>query len=103
MMRIRLSRNAATFLKGEKRYLEQFNPRAAETVLRQLRDALRLLSEYPQAGISDGLLDGRRRFVSGDYVIHYRVEGTLLQISHIRHGRQLPPGLEKDEDLPEDR
>lgn len=49
-MRIKLSKNATLFLRNEHRYLSQFNPRAADNVLRQLRAALRMLAEYPQAG-----------------------------------------------------
>jgi plasmid stabilization system protein ParE len=97
-MRIKLSKDAGIFLKSEQRYLEQFNPRAADTVLRQLRAALRLLADYPQAGSPHPALEGRRRFVSGDYVIDYRIAGRLLEVSHIRHGRQLPPDLDRDDD-----
>lgn len=46
-MRIKLSKNAGLFLKSEQRYLEHFNPRAADAFLRQLRAALRLLGQYP--------------------------------------------------------
>ena len=67
-------------------------------MLRQLRASLRLLIEYPEAGRPHGALDGRRRFVSGDYVIDYRIVGRLVEVSHIRHGRQLPPALEEDVD-----
>lgn len=97
-MRIKLSKDAGLFLRSEQRYLEQFNPRAADNVLRQLRASLRLLVEYPEAGRPHGALDGRRRFVSGDYVIDYRIVGRLVEVSHIRHGRQLPPALEEDVD-----
>jgi plasmid stabilization system protein ParE len=100
-MRIKLSKDAGLFLKSEQRYLEQFNPRAADAVLRQLRAALRLLSDYPEAGSPHAALDGRRRFVSGDYVIDYRIAGRFLDVSHIRHGRQLPPDLDADEDIGE--
>ncbi|TWF57009.1 type II toxin-antitoxin system RelE/ParE family toxin [Neorhizobium alkalisoli] len=102
-MRIRLSKNAGKFLKNEQRYLEHFNPRAAENVMRQLWKSLHHLAEYPQAGSDDPALPGRRHFVSGDYHIRYRVDGRFLAVSHIHHGRQLPPDLEKDEDLPADK
>jgi len=45
------------------------------------------------------MLEGRRRFVSGDYVIDYRISGGFLEVSHIRHGRQLPPDLDAGEDV----
>jgi plasmid stabilization system protein ParE len=98
-MRIRISKDASAFLRNEQRYLEQFNPRAAETVLTQIRAALRLLAEYPHAGSPHAALPDRRRFVSGNYVIDYRLDGRFLLVSHIRHGQQLPPELERDGDL----
>jgi plasmid stabilization system protein ParE len=98
-MRVKLSKNAGLFLKREHNYIQHFNPRAADAVLRQLRAALRLLKDYPQAGSPHAALDGRRRFVSGDYVIDYRIRGPVLEVSHIRHGRQLPPDPDADEDI----
>lgn len=96
-MRIKLSKNAALFLRSEQRYLEQFNPRAANAVLHQLRAALRPLADYPEAGSPHATLDGRRRFVSGEYVLDYRIREKVLEVSHIRHGRQLPPDLGAEE------
>lgn len=100
-MRVKLSKDAGLFLRSEQRYLEHFNPRAAEAVLRQLRAAFRLLAEYPQAGRPYDMLEGRHHFVSGDYVIYYRIRGNFLEVSHIRHGRQLPPDLDAGEDMEE--
>jgi len=45
------------------------------------------------------MLEGGRRFVSGDYVIDYRIRGGFLEVSHIRHGQQLPSDLDAGEDL----
>ncbi len=98
-MRIKLSTDALLFLKREQRYLEHFNPRAAQAAMLQLRKSLRFLSEQPRAGEANPVLVGRRRFVSGDYVIHYRIEGTTIAVSHIHHGRQIVPELGKDPDL----
>jgi plasmid stabilization system protein ParE len=101
-MRIELSKNAAAFLRQERLYLEQFNPRAAANVLLQLRKALRFLADYPKAGSPYNPLDGRRRYVSGDYVIDYRIDAMRIAVSHIRHGRQLSPDLPRDDgDAPE--
>lgn len=97
-MRVRLSRSASAFLRHERRYLEEFNPRAADNVLRQLQEALRFLSGFPRGGGPHPALEGRRRFVAGDYVIDYRIGPTVLEVSHIRHGRQLPPEQAKDGD-----
>lgn len=97
-MRIRVSKDASAFLRSEQRYLQQFNPRAADAVLKEIRAALRLLAEYPQAGSPHAALPDRRRFISGNYVIEYRLDGRFLLVAHIRHGRQLPPELEEDRD-----
>lgn len=95
-MKVILSKKAGRFLRQERAYLEQFNPRAAMAVMRQLRASLRLLGEFPRAGGDLQALEGRRRLVSGAYIIHYRVEKSAVYVSHIRHGRQEPLELEKD-------
>lgn len=98
-MKLTLSKNAIRFIRQERAYLERFNPHAADMVVKQLRRSFRLLADYPMAGVEESILPGRRRFVSGDYVIDYRVGRQGIMVSHIRHGRQMTPELEKDEDL----
>jgi len=39
-----------------------------------------------------------RRFVLGDYHIHYEVGTEAIHILTIRHGRERPPGLPLDDD-----
>ena len=98
-MKLTLSKNAIGFIRQERTYLERFNPHAAEAVVKQLQRAFQLLTQYPMAGEEYTLLPGRRRFVSGDYVIDYRIGRQVLTVSHIRHGRQMAPELEKDGDI----
>jgi plasmid stabilization system protein ParE len=98
MRKIVLSKDAGDYLRQEHVYLARFNPRAADRVVRELWSAFRMLAGHPQAGVAVSQLDGRRRYVSGAYIITYRVEPNAIQISYIRHGRQLPPELEKDDD-----
>ncbi len=98
-MRFTLSKNAIRFIRQERAYLERFNPHAAEAVVKQLQRAFRLLAEYPMAGEEYTVLPGRRRFVSGDYVVDYRIGPRTITVSHIRHGRQMAPELEKDQDI----
>jgi plasmid stabilization system protein ParE len=99
-MKLVLSRNAAAFLRHEKSYLERFNPRAADTAISGLWSAMRFLLEQPRAGHPHPTLAGRRRFVTGAYLIDYRIMGETLRISQIRHGRQDPMELEADDDFP---
>ncbi|MBO9097823.1 MULTISPECIES: type II toxin-antitoxin system RelE/ParE family toxin [unclassified Rhizobium] len=103
MRKIILSANAGDYLRCEKAYLASFNPRAADTAMRQLHSAFRLLAGYPQAGLADTKLPGRRIYVAGNYIIAYRVEPDAIKISYIRHGRQQAPDLDKDEgaDIPD--
>jgi plasmid stabilization system protein ParE len=96
-MRVILSRNAAAYIQRECAYLEQFNPRAARRVAEHFKEALKLLAEYPQAGVPL-TLPGRRRYVCGVYVIDYVLEKSRLVISHIRHGQQADPNLVADSD-----
>ncbi|MBP2547519.1 plasmid stabilization system protein ParE [Neorhizobium galegae] len=97
-MRTLLSKSVRQFLRREAEYLESQNPRAAVATLQQLRESIRMIGDYP--GIGAPLpLPGRRRFVSGAYVIDYRVDAKSILISHMRHGRQLDPDLERDDDL----
>lgn len=98
-MKLTLSKNAIRFIRQERAYLERFNPHAAEAVVKQLQRAFRLLAEYPMAGEEYTVLPGRRRFVSGDYVVDYRIGPKGITVSHIRHGRQMAPELEKDGDI----
>ena len=75
---------------------------ALPAVLTPIRSGLRLLAENPEAGAPYEVLDGRRRFVSGAYIIDYRIKNGTLQVSRIRHGRQMPLELEKDGNLPDE-
>ncbi|WP_165214284.1 type II toxin-antitoxin system RelE/ParE family toxin [Affinirhizobium pseudoryzae] len=97
-MRVILSRNAAAYIRRECAYLEEFNPRAARRVAEQFQKAIRLLAQYPEIG-EPLSLPGRRRFVSGVYVIDYVREKSRLVISHIRHGKQAEPDLAKDAEI----
>ncbi|MGN7291827.1 type II toxin-antitoxin system RelE/ParE family toxin [Rhizobium sp. SAFR-030] len=97
-MRVILAKNVAQFIKREASYLDSFNPRAAARVVESLQAAFRLLGEHPKIG-KPLSLPGRRRFVSGVYVIDYSLERTRVVISHIRHGQQVDPMLSRDRDV----
>jgi plasmid stabilization system protein ParE len=99
-MRIILSKSVRQFLRRERDYLESQNPRAAAITLQRLRDGIRMIGDYPGLG-APLPLPGRRRFVSGDYLIDYRVDAKSILISHMRHGRQLDPDLRRDDDVPD--
>jgi len=39
------------------------------------------------------------RLIVGDYVLDYDFDDSVVSITAIRHGRQLDPDLEKDDDF----
>jgi plasmid stabilization system protein ParE len=97
-MKIIVSKDAARYLRHERAYLARFDRRAAETAMRQVQAAIRLLATYPNAGTETSALAGRRRFVTGPYIIDYRVTETTVMIAAIHHGRQQEPEVELDGD-----
>jgi plasmid stabilization system protein ParE len=98
MRKIVLSKEAGDYLRQERLYLARFNARTADTTIRLLWSAFRMLAGLPQAGSVVSHLPGRRNYVAGAYIITYRVEPDAILISHIRHGRQQAPDLDRDDD-----
>ena len=47
--------------------------------------------------VGDLPLRGVRRFVLGDYLIHYEIGAGAIVILTIRHGRERPPELPRDD------
>ncbi|OJU02748.1 MAG: hypothetical protein BGN83_15975 [Rhizobium sp. 63-7] len=106
-MRLIFSKKASRYLRRERAYIAQFDARAAEVIMRQFQAAFRTLQAYPNAGAAVLPLAGRRRFVVGAYVVDYRVDDDLIEISAIKHGRQHDPATEVAPDadyegMPED-
>jgi plasmid stabilization system protein ParE len=99
--KVRLSRNARTFIQREAKYLRDRNQAAAETFLNRLREAKRNLAQFPKMGREKESLpiEGSMRLVVGDYIMDYDLDGDVVAISSIRHGRQQDPDLAKDDDF----
>jgi plasmid stabilization system protein ParE len=101
MNKVRLSGNARLFIQREAKYLRARNQAAAEAFLNRLREARRSLAQFPKMGREkDSLpIPGLMRLVVGDYVMDYDLNGEVVEIVSIRHGRQHDPDLAKDEDF----
>jgi plasmid stabilization system protein ParE len=101
MLKVRLSKNARTFIQREAKYLRERNQAAAESFLGRLRQARRNLAQFPKIGHEKTSLpvEGSMRLVVGDYVLDYDLDGEGVAITSIRHGRQQDPDLEKDDDF----
>ena len=73
-------------------FIAEENPAAAQRVVENLRDRLRVLSDQPLLGrpLSDEMDPGLRRLVLAGYVILYRAHAPsqTVVIVALRHSRQ---------------
>lgn len=84
---VRLSPEAAEWLKSEITYLAERSPAAAKKLASKIRAARESLSKYPKLG-PPGLIPGTRRLVVSPYVLTLRTRDGIVEIVAIRHARQ---------------
>ncbi|MDH4413959.1 MAG: type II toxin-antitoxin system RelE/ParE family toxin [Rhizobium sp.] len=98
-MKVVVSPGARAYVAREAGYLRERNRAAGERLLHDFKQFLAALAQFPMMGqdATDLPLRGIRRFVLGDYLIHYEVEATAIVILTIRHGRERPPELPLDD------
>lgn len=101
MPKVRLSAQAADYLRAEAHYLRQHSRRAAEAFVMRMQEARANLARFPDIGLGSGRLPvpGARRLIVGDYVLDYELSDDIITVLAIRHGRQQPPDIEPDEDF----
>lgn len=100
MIKIRISKDAAIYLRKETEYLRRRNPTAASNFASSISNARRVLQSFPEAGnTTHGLtLAGHRTLVAGDYLIDYLFTDGVIEVTTVRHGRMMPtPPLESDQ------
>jgi len=106
MIPIKLSKNAANYIRRETEYLRQRNPVAARNFSLAIKNAKRMLQTFPEAGNRmHGLqIAGSRTLVAGDYLLEYSFDGSRVEVSSVRHGRMLipAPDIDIDGDLGDD-
>ncbi|WP_186392799.1 MULTISPECIES: type II toxin-antitoxin system RelE/ParE family toxin [unclassified Pannonibacter] len=106
MIPIRLSKDAADYVRKETDYLRQRNPAAARNFSQAIKNAKRMLQSFPESGNkTHGLqIAGNRVLVAGDYLIEYSYDGSEIDVTTIRHGRMLmpTPDVDVDNDLNDD-
>lgn len=106
MIPIRLSRNAANYIRREADYLRGRNPMAARNFALAIRSAKRMLQSFPEAGNRmHGLqVAGNRTLVAGDYLLEYAFDGVQIDVVSVRHGRMSTPSpdIDIDDDLGDD-
>lgn len=102
MTKIKLSIEAAEFVRGETAYLRQRNPSAAKNFGMIVRRAKETLSTFQAAGNSmHGLnVAGGLTLVVESYLFDYISDGDTVDILAIRHGRMLQskPDLDDESD-----
>ncbi|MCA9633887.1 MAG: type II toxin-antitoxin system RelE/ParE family toxin [Myxococcales bacterium] len=87
------SRRAGRDLQRLDAFLSDRDPEAASRAMQAIRDAVRLLVDFPHAGrpASDLGAECRElpvRFGSSGYVVLYRLRGEAIVIAAVRHMRE---------------
>jgi addiction module RelE/StbE family toxin len=70
-------------------YIEQFDPRAADTITLRLRLTGESLRDFPHRG-RPGPRATREMVTVPPYILSYEVDAETVYILAIRHGRQRP-------------
>jgi len=84
-----LTRSAIADLRGIREYIRQFNPDAAARVAAALVAAVDRLRNLPDRG--RGIGSSRRELLAvWPYVIRYRIDGEVVVVLRVRHGKRRP-------------
>jgi toxin ParE1/3/4 len=79
-------------LKAARAYIARDNPSAAADIAQRIRDAVKLLGDYPAAGRAGRVPNTRELVVAGTpYVLPYRVRAESVEILRVLHGAQQWP------------
>lgn len=99
-MKVIFSPDARAYVAREAAYLKESNRAAGEQFPHDMKQFVTALGQFPSMGqeTTDLPLRDLRRFVLGDYLIHYEVGAEAVVILSIRHGRERPPELPVDDD-----
>lgn len=102
MTRVRVSKDAANFIRSEAAYLRRRNPHAAQSFSDTIRRAKDVLRTFADAGnVTHGLqIDGGLTLVVDAYLFDYMRDDNDVNIIAVRHGRmlQLTPNVEEELD-----
>ncbi len=92
-MTIRWARGATRQLAAAHAYIAADSPRAADRVILQITEAVKLLSTHPNAGREGRVKNTRELVIVGTpYIVAYRIKNrTTIQVLAILHGRRRWP------------
>lgn len=99
-MKVIFSPSARAYVAREGAFLRERNRSAADRFRHDVNQFVRTLGQLPLMGqeATDLPFRNTRRFVLGDYLIHYQLSDPAIVILTIRHGRERPPELPLDDD-----
>ena len=80
-MRVRWLDQAVADLKTVRTFIAQNNPSAAADVAKRIREAVRILADYPASGRAGRVPNTRELVVTGTpYILPYRVRAQTIEI-----------------------
>jgi len=91
-VRVRWLDQAVNDLIEVRRFIAEDNPAAASEAAQRIREAARLLSNYPAAGRPGRVPNTRELVVAGTpYILPYRVRGGAVEVLRVLHGARKWP------------
>jgi len=91
-VKIRWLDEAVLDLKAVRAHIAHDNPAAAAEIARRIREAVRMLAEYPAAGRTGRVPHTREVVVSGTpYILPYRISGNVVEVLRVLHAAQRWP------------
>jgi toxin ParE1/3/4 len=91
-MDVKWLRVALENLDAEAEYIANDNPRAAERTVIAIREAVKLLSDFPAMGRTGRVSGTREMVVPGTpYIVPYRVRDNHIQILRVLHAARKWP------------
>jgi toxin ParE1/3/4 len=91
-MTINWARDATRQLAAAHAFVAADNPRAADRLLLQITEAVRILGPHPDAGREGRVANTRELVVSNTpYIVAYRIKNRSVQILAVLHGKRRWP------------
>ena len=88
-MKLQFSRAALNDLIRLREFIAQKNPVAAQQVSKRLLGAINNLADSPRLGRPvEGFHEEIRELIFGRYVVRYQVNGSMLYILRVWHGKE---------------
>lgn len=90
MGKVRWTHEARDDLRDIHRFVQRDSPRAAEVLVARLLESARRLESFPRSGrvVPEFADVAHREIILGSYRVIYRLEGNVVWIVGIAHGRQ---------------